>query len=60
MVEIQFTVSAVPIKNNRFKMILNLCSLALMDDSFTEVIVLSKSVYHIFDIIFTESKHWSS
>jgi hypothetical protein len=37
IVEVQFTISAVPVKKEKFKMILNLRSLALVDGDFTEV-----------------------
>jgi hypothetical protein len=37
IVEVQMTVSAVSVKNNKFKMILNLRSLALVNSEFTEV-----------------------
>jgi hypothetical protein len=37
VVEVQGTAVAVPIKNNRFKMILQLRALALLDGRFTDV-----------------------
>jgi hypothetical protein len=39
MVEVQATVVAIPVKNNKFKTIVQLRSLALIDGSFTEVSV---------------------
>lgn len=37
IVEIQITIIAVPIRNNKFKMITQLRSLALLDGTFTDV-----------------------
>jgi hypothetical protein len=37
IVEVQITISAIPVKKDKFKMILNLRSLALVDSEFTEV-----------------------
>jgi hypothetical protein len=37
IVEVQATIVAVPVRNNRFKMILQLRALALLDGTFTDV-----------------------
>jgi len=37
IVEVQITVAAVPVKNNKHKMIIQLRSLALLDGSFADV-----------------------
>jgi hypothetical protein len=37
IVEVQITIAAVPVKNNKHKMIIQLRSLALLDGSFTDV-----------------------
>jgi hypothetical protein len=37
IVEVQATVSAIPVKGNKFKTVAQLRSLALIDGSFTEV-----------------------
>jgi len=40
IVEVQITIAAVPIKNNKFKMISQLRCLALLDGTFTDVSIL--------------------
>jgi hypothetical protein len=37
IVEVQMTIAAVPIRNKKYKMILQLRSIALVDSSFTDV-----------------------
>lgn len=37
IVEVQMTVAAVPVKNNKYKMIIQLRSLALLDGTFADV-----------------------
>jgi hypothetical protein len=37
IVEVQITIAAVPMRNNKFKMICQLRSLALLDGAFTDV-----------------------
>ena len=54
IVEVQITVAAVPIRNNKFKMISYLRCLALLDGTFTDVSVL----YQIWIIIIWLHAQW--
>jgi hypothetical protein len=45
LVEVQLTAAAIPIKNARYKMILSMRTVAIIDSDFTEV-TQSLSIYH--------------